>query len=124
MDLKLKIKKMINVNYWAYPAITNRKLTSAHDAILANDIIKYVSSNTGISIPLMMGKGREREIVEARHIAMFFIKKQTSLSLKSIGLFFGGRDHSTIINACQVVSDLIETNKKFNAKVSMIEYNM
>jgi chromosomal replication initiator protein len=41
--------------------------------------------------------------------------------LKNIGIFFGGRDHSTVIHACQTVNDLIETDKKFRHDVEEIE---
>lgn len=113
-----------SVNYWVYPSIIKKKYSSAHDDELANSIINTVCSNTGVDKIMIASKTRKREVVEARHIAMFFIKKQTFLSLKKIGLYFGSRDHSTVIHACQTVSDLMECNKKFNDKISMIEYNM
>ncbi|HZH55065.1 MAG TPA: helix-turn-helix domain-containing protein, partial [Sphingobacteriaceae bacterium] len=48
-------------------------------------------------------------------------KNHTKSSLKSIGAFFGGRDHSTVIYACQTVEDLIETDKKFKSYVQDIQ---
>lgn len=44
----------------------------------------------------------------------------TKASLKSIGTYFGGRDHSTVIHACQTVNDLIDTDKKFKNDVEEI----
>jgi chromosomal replication initiator protein len=35
-------------------------------------------------------------------------------------MHFGGRDHSTVIHACQTVNDLIETDKKFKADIEEI----
>ncbi len=45
-------------------------------------------------------KNRKQEVVLARQVAMFLSKKLTKSSLKTIGLHFGGRDHSTVIHAC------------------------
>jgi chromosomal replication initiator protein len=52
---------------------------------------------------------------------MYLSKGMTKSSLKTIGAFFGGRDHSTVIYACQTVEDLIQTDKTFRAYVNDIE---
>jgi len=64
---------------------------------------------------MVKSKIRKREIVQARQISMYLAKSYTNSSLKSIGHFFGGRDHSTVIYACRTVEDLIETDKQFKA---------
>jgi chromosomal replication initiator protein len=56
---------------------------------------------------------RKREYVQARQIAMYFCKEFTKSSLKTIGLHFGGRDHSTVIHALSTVNDLVCTDKEF-----------
>ena len=66
---------------------------------------------------MVKSKTRKREIVQARQISMFFAKDLTKSSLKTIGMFFGGRDHSTVIHACQTVNDLMETDKQFKNDV-------
>lgn len=50
-------------------------------------------------------KTRKKEIVMARQIAMYLSKELTKSSLKTIGLHFGGRDHSTVIHACTTVEE-------------------
>jgi chromosomal replication initiator protein len=60
---------------------------------------------------------RKREFVQARQIAMYFAKEFTKSSLKTIGLHFGGRDHSTVIHALKTVQDLCCTDKEFNRYV-------
>ncbi|MEN8194774.1 MAG: chromosomal replication initiator protein DnaA, partial [Bacteroidota bacterium] len=52
-------------------------------------------------------KNRKKEVVLARQIAMFLSKKLTKSSLKTIGLHFGGRDHSTVIHAYNSVDQLL-----------------
>lgn len=80
-------------------------------------IQKLVCDYFGISIDQVKSKTRKREIVQARQISMYFAKDLTKSSLKTIGMHFGGRDHSTVIHACQTVNDLIETDKKFRLDV-------
>lgn len=80
-------------------------------------IQKLVCDYFGISIEMVKSKTRKREIVQARQISMYFAKDLTKSSLKTIGMHFGGRDHSTVIHACQTVNDLMETDKKFKMDV-------
>lgn len=57
-------------------------------------------------------KTRKQEIVEARQIAMYLAKQYTESSLKTIGLHFGGRDHSTVIHAVRTIENLLENSVK------------
>lgn len=55
-------------------------------------------------------KNRKKEVVLARQLAMFLSKKLTKSSLKTIGLHFGGRDHSTVIHAFNSIEESITTD--------------
>ncbi|WP_069660231.1 chromosomal replication initiator protein DnaA [Arcticibacter eurypsychrophilus] len=84
-------------------------------------IQKLVCEYFEVPIEMVKSKTRKREIVQARQISMYLAKSHTKTSLKSIGQFFGGRDHSTVIYACQTVEDLIDTDKKFKNYVQDIQ---
>jgi len=84
-------------------------------------IQQTVSDTLGVPEELILGKSRKREIVQARQIAMYFCKMYTEASLKSIGGAFGGKDHSTVIHACQTVKDLIDIDKSFEKLVNEVE---
>jgi len=88
--------------------------------ITIESIQKIVGEHFSVEVELMKAKTRKRQIVQARQIAMFFAKELTRHSLKSIGLHFGGRDHSTVIHALQTVNDLIATDKYFKQSVTEI----
>ncbi|MFQ6092089.1 MAG: chromosomal replication initiator protein DnaA [bacterium] len=62
---------------------------------------------------ILRAKTRKKEVVLPRQIAMYLSKKMTNHSLKSIGLHFGGRDHSTVIYACQTVEREAERKYEF-----------
>lgn len=74
----------------------------------------------GISDDLVRAKTRKREVVQARQAAMFFCKEFTQHSLKTIGLHFGGRDHSTVIHGVQSVENQLETDPAFDDTISEI----
>ncbi len=83
-------------------------------------IQKLVCDYFTIPVEQVKSKTRKREIVQARQISMYYAKDLTKSSLKTIGMHFGGRDHSTVIHACQTVNDLMETDKKFKADIDEI----
>ena len=72
-----------------------------------------------IEIPVsqLSARTRTRDVVTARHLAMYFSKEMTTHSLKSIGLRFGGRDHSTVIHACNAVTDRMDVDTDFRTQV-------
>ena len=74
-----------------------------------------------ITRELMLSKTRKREIVQARQIAMYLGRNLTKTSLAAIGAQIGGKDHATVLHACNTVSDLIETDRNFRQYVTDIE---
>jgi len=84
------------------------------------EIQRIVCDYLDIPEDLVRAKTRKREVVRARQIAMYFSKKLTQHSLKTIGLHFGGRDHSTVIHANNTVEDQIETDDQFASMVEEI----
>ena len=68
-------------------------------------ITKVVCEHLGVAENKIRDKTRKKEIVLARQIAMYLAKNLTLSSLKTIGLQFGGRDHSTVIHACNNIEE-------------------
>lgn len=95
------------------------KETKKHISI--EDIQRLVCDYFGIDPNKVREKTRKQEIVEARQIAMYLSKTMTKSSLKTIGLHFGGRDHSTVIHAINSVEDRQETSVKFQQIVKDIQ---
>jgi chromosomal replication initiator protein len=60
-------------------------------------------------------KNRRKEVAHCRQVAMYISKCITNHSLKTIGLNFGGRDHSTVIHAIQQL-ELLKNNDQVIAK--------
>ncbi len=80
--------------------------------ITIEEIQKIVSEYYHIPDDLLRAKTRKKEVAIARQIAMYLAKKHTKHSLKTIGLHFGGRDHSTVIHAVNTIEELAKTDKE------------
>jgi chromosomal replication initiator protein len=94
------------------------KETRAHLSI--EEIQRITCEYFGISDDLVRAKTRKREVVQARQVAMYFCKEFTQHSLKTIGLHFGGRDHSTVIHGIQSVENQIETDGGYDETINEI----
>lgn len=89
--------------------------------ITIDEIQRSVCDYFRIPEDLIRAKTRKQEIVNARQIAMYLAKELTNSSLKTIGLHFGGRDHSTVIHAYQCVEDQMKIDPKYKATVEQIK---
>ncbi|HEX2896053.1 MAG TPA: chromosomal replication initiator protein DnaA [Marmoricola sp.] len=67
--------------------------------VTAGLIIAQTASYHSFSIEDLCGPSRTRALVTARQIAMYLCRELTDLSLPKIGQQFGGRDHTTVMNA-------------------------
>ena len=74
-------------------------------------------------IPLdkLVGATRKQDVATARHVSMYLSKSLTGAPLKTIGLQFGNRDHSTVIHACRRVEDKISADPEFEHLVSELQ---
>jgi len=88
--------------------------------VTIEDIQRTVCDQLHIPEDLIRAKTRKQEVVNARQIAMYLAKELTNSSLKTIGLHFGGRDHSTVIHAYQTVEDSMNTDAKQKALVQQL----
>jgi chromosomal replication initiator protein len=91
-----------------------------HTPLTIEQIQKVVCEYFNIPVDLLRAKTRRQEIVVARQIAMYIAKDMTNSSLKTIGMHFGGRDHSTVIHACQAVEDFLKTDNKHKQHIDQI----
>lgn len=74
---------------------------------------KVVTEYYNVALEGLKSKSRKKEVVIARQVVMYLAKQYTNHSLKSIGYYCGGRDHSTVIHALQAVNDMLDTQPQF-----------
>jgi chromosomal replication initiator protein len=83
-------------------------------------IKRVVAQYYNTDLDLLSDKTRRREIVQARQVAMYCCKQLTGQPLKTIGLRFGGRDHSTVIHACRTVENRLDVEPGFRHELERI----
>ena len=86
-------------------------------------ILQYVANYFHISEKAIKAKTRKHEVVVARQIAMYFIKKITNMNLKSIGGIFN-KDHATVIHAIKTVSNMCDVDSNFRNMIDDIKRNL
>ena len=96
-------------------------VVSDEKEINIDTVQELVADFYNTTIADLKSKSRKREIVYPRQVAMYLAKELTELSLKSIGYHFGGRDHSTVIHAVQLVNDLLKENPDTKEQVAKLK---
>lgn len=81
------------------------------------DVVSQVAGAFGVTVQNLVGPDRRQEIVLPRQIAMYLLRVEANCSLPKIGETLGGRDHTTVIHACQKVTDMLERDDKLRRQV-------
>ncbi|MBS3937799.1 MAG: chromosomal replication initiator protein DnaA [Peptococcaceae bacterium] len=92
--------------------------------IKISDIQKVIAAHFGIKVEELSAKKRTRNISLPRQIAMYLARKNTDASLPRIGAEFGGRDHTTVIHACDKISTDMVNDPTFAAIIREIELKL
>lgn len=86
-----------------------------------DDLIQTVCRYYNIKMKDILSKSRKQNIAQARQVAMHLIHKYTGASYSQIGRRFGGRDHSTVLYACNQVVRRLSVEKDFRKELEEIE---
>lgn len=92
-----------------------------HTQVGFERIVKCINKYYPYDLNDLRSKNRSKEITFARQITMFLMKKVTDKSLRDIGIFLGGRDHSTVMHALDKVHLHAQENPEFGQQLRKIE---
>ncbi|NQT21887.1 MAG: chromosomal replication initiator protein DnaA, partial [Candidatus Omnitrophica bacterium] len=95
-------------------------ITEGEKNINVELIQRKVSEFFNISFQDMKTKKRTQTVVYPRQIAMYLCRDLTNLSLPEIGGYFGGRDHTTIIHACNKIEKALESKESVREIVNKL----
>ena len=84
------------------------------------DVVRKVSELSGIPEDGIVGKSRKKEIVEARQTAMFLCRNILDSSLSSVGMYFSGRDHTTVMHAIKTIEKKKSKKKNIGEHIAQI----
>ncbi|GAC1394741.1 MAG: chromosomal replication initiator protein DnaA [Ktedonobacteraceae bacterium] len=88
--------------------------------LTSKQIAEAVAEYYHISLDAMCSKQRDKHIVTPRQIAMYLIRQETQASLLEIGQLFGGRDHSTVLHACEKIERDVNLNPALRREIVAI----
>ncbi len=94
---------------------------SQRKTVGTKQIIEAISAYYNLSSEDICGKSRKKEIVKPRQVAMYLLRKESSMSFPSIGEFFGGRDHTTAMHACEKIEKLLEHNEELVQDINFLK---
>lgn len=116
----------------AFASLTNKDITIELASEALKDIIsskqsrqvtieiiqEVVSNYYSLSMEEFKSARRTRNVAFPRQIAMYLCRKLTDMSLPKIGEEFGGRDHTTVIHACEKISKGLKTDEALETAVA------
>ncbi|MBH08761.1 MAG: chromosomal replication initiator protein DnaA [Candidatus Marinimicrobia bacterium] len=108
----------------AKEAVRERVGKQISPTISVEDVVRRVSDLFRVKEKAIVGKSRKAEIVEARQVCMYLCRCLIGDSLSNIGVYFGGRDHTTVIHALQTVEKKKKKNKKLESAIGRIEQEL
>ncbi len=104
----------------ATQALNDVALNNRRRLITPTRIVEVVAKFYNCSEKEMRGRGRSKDIVVPRQVAMYIIRHETDRSLADIGTELGGRDHTTVIHGTEKIGKEIETSNQLRQEVLTI----
>jgi chromosomal replication initiator protein len=89
-----------------------------------HDITRSVSQEFAVSVALMRSPGRVQSTVVARQTAMYLARHSGRLSFASIGDYFGGRNHATVLHACRRAAEQLESDVAYAQRVRNVRHSL
>ncbi len=87
-------------------------------------VLQAVADVFGLTPDDLLGRSRSRDVALPRQVAMYLMREEVNASLPQIGEALGGRDHTTVMYACEKVADLIERDDRLRRQVLQIREHL
>lgn len=84
------------------------------------DICRGVALEFGVKATELRSDGRARQFAVPRQVGMWLSRQLLGASLKEVGDFYGGRDHTTVVHACRRIGERVESDALLQAQVERI----
>lgn len=128
-DLEKALTKLI-----AYAELVNKNITldiaqhqlrdffaqPSQKNITIEFIQKVVSDYFGLTYKDLRGKRRTKAVALPRQVAMYIARELTEFSTTEVGAEFGGRDHTTVMHACQKIEDRMKIDPTLNPTLQQL----
>lgn len=95
-------------------------LTNKKKGVTVKKIVSVVSEFYNVTSDDVIKQSRKQEFVKPRQIAMYITRQELNTSFPSIGEFFGGRDHTTVMHAVEKIQKQIAEKESFKQEIDLI----
>ena len=85
-----------------------------------SDISRVVSAEFGVPVAVMRSPGRVQSTVQARQTAMYLARTISHHPLSTIGEYFGGRNHATVLHACRRAAEQLESDTAYAQRINQV----
>jgi len=82
--------------------------------------LRCIAEEFGLSLHDLKTKRRYKNIVLPRQIAMYLSRELTDLSLPEIGVFFGGKDHTTVLYSYNKIKEELKSNESLKNQITKV----
>lgn len=96
-------------------------LTDKKKAVNAENIIQTIVEFYGVAEEDLIRKGRKQEIAHPRQVAMYLMRSELKTSLAAVGKYFGGRDHTTVLHACEKIQKDLDENLRLKEEINSLK---
>ncbi len=90
---------------------------SKHGNVTIDNILRVVADHFKLSYSDLKGKKRTKNIAGPRQIAMYIAREITEYSTTELGFEFGGRDHTTVMHACQKIEERLKLDPNLESSI-------
>ncbi len=91
-----------------------------HGNVTIDNILRVISEHFKLSYMDLKGKKRTRNIAFPRQVAMYIAREITEYSTTELGFEFGGRDHTTVMHACQKVDERLKLDPNLESTIQTL----
>jgi chromosomal replication initiator protein len=128
-DLEAALTKLV-----AYAELVHKEITleiaqnqlkdvfsqSKHGNVTIDNILRVVADYYKLSYSDLKGKKRTKNIAFPRQVAMFIARDITEYSTTELGFEFGGRDHTTVMHACQKIEERLKLDPNLESTIQAL----
>jgi len=115
-----------------------KRMNSAHEMIGYNlegeqkrnvpksaiQIMEAVATYYHLTVDDLVGKSRQKDVAIARQVGMYLVKKELGYSYEKIGLGFGGRNHTTVMHACNKTAQTLQADVRLMRDINAMKSEM
>ena len=122
--IQLNISENSSITLDSVKKILSSQTEIPKKIISIKQILKIVAEFYDVEEKLLIQRVRRQEIVKPRQVAMFLLRNEYKASFPTIGSKMGGRDHTTVIHACEKIEKEMKTNNMLAEEINLIKQRL